>query len=110
MAKKQQSTYVDFELEWLENKSRELKAYVDKRPLDELSDRIAWRDTKSGGTIPVVVATIEQQRSDLSKAVKDYGEIIKIVNEVREKESLKLEKRGGGKIAGILNSGDEDDD
>ena len=109
MAKKQQSTYVDFELEWLENKAAELKKYVDDRPLHELTDRMAYKETKTGGVLPVIISTIEQQRADLSKAVKDYGEILKIVNDIREKEAIKLEKRGGGKIAGILTEGDEDD-
>jgi hypothetical protein len=38
MGTKKKNTYVDFELEWLEKKSLELKQYIDDRPFDKLKD------------------------------------------------------------------------
>jgi hypothetical protein len=103
MAIKKVSQYDTFSLDWLVNKAEELKQYVDGRPLHLLEDRMAYKETKGGGVIPVVISTIEQQRADLSKAVKDYGEIYNQIKLLKERDQAKLEKRGGGKVAGILN-------
>lgn len=106
-AKQKVSPYKGFSLEWLRNKAQELISYVDSRPLHLLVDRMAYKQVKGGGQMPMVVSTVEQQRSDLSKAVKDYAEICKMIDELEEKEEKKMEKRGGGSVAGILE--DEED-
>ena len=47
MAKKENS-YIELELEWLERRAEDLKAYVEKNPIEGLKDRIEWKQTKSG--------------------------------------------------------------
>lgn len=101
-AKKKINPYIDFELEWLETKAKELKKYVDDRPLDKLIDRDFLKQTSKGGIMHMIASTVEQQRADLSKALKDYVDIITAISTLREKEEQKLEKRGGGNVAGIL--------
>ena len=87
---------------WLknvENKAIELKKYVDDRPLHELKDRMAYKETKTGGVIPICIANKEAQRKDLTQALKDYAEILKTVEQMREREAAKVEIRGNGDIS-----------
>lgn len=47
----------------------------------------------------MVVSTKESQRKDLSLALKDYAQLLEIVNKLRESEESKNQKaRGGGEI------------
>lgn len=84
MTVKKQSNYVVYEIEFLETKLQELKTYIEDRPFNKLEDRKEWRTTKTGGSMPVVVATIEAQRKDLTSALKEYSEISLIIKKLRE--------------------------
>ena len=64
MATKKQ-TYVSAELEWAESKLQEWRAYIDKNPIAELKDRIEWKPTAKGGSMPMVIASIESQIKSL---------------------------------------------
>lgn len=98
MAKKQQ-LLIEYELEFLEEKLRELKEYIKANPFDKLEDRVKWKETKNGGTLPIVIANKEAQRKDLTQALKDYAEILRTVESMREKESAKVEARGNTEIS-----------
>ena len=102
MGTKKKNTYVDFELEWLENKAYELKQYIDDRPLNELKDRDFHKLTKTGGVVHMIAATVEQQRADLARAVKDYAEVIAAIAQLREQEAKREEMRKGFKDQNIL--------
>ena len=67
---KKQSTYINEELDWLEFKAKDLRLYVDNNPFSELKDRITYKELKNGGVLPITSATIEQQLSALTKALK----------------------------------------
>ena len=103
MATKKKNSYIEFELEWLETKAAELRKYVDDRPFDTLKDRDFYKQTATGGVVHMLASTVESQRGDLTKALKDYADIISTIDNLREKEEQKQEKRGGGNIAGIMN-------
>ena len=102
MATKKKNTYIDFELEWLEKKALELKQYIDDRPLDKLKDRDFFKQTAKGGLIHMIAATVEQQRADLAKGLKDYTEIIAAISQLREQEAKKEEMRKGFENQNIL--------
>jgi hypothetical protein len=94
MAKKAQ-LLIEYELEFLEEKLRELKEYIQKNPFNNLEDRIKWKELKGGKTMPMVIASKEAQRKDLTQALKDYAEILRTVEAMREKEASKsIEVRG----------------
>jgi hypothetical protein len=95
---KAKDTYISYELEFLEKKAEELKAYVEANPFHKLTDRINYKQTKGGGVIPMVVASIEQQVTSLTRCLKDYADIIKVIGEMREKEEAKK----------IISKGDQD--
>ena len=104
-ASKKQSTYINEELDWLEHKAKDLRLYVDNNPFSELKDRITYKELKNGGVLPIT-STIEQQLSALTKALKEYAEIIKVVNEMREKEENKKLARGGNSVSSLMDKDD----
>ena len=89
---------IEYELTFLDKKLKELKKYIEAVPFSTLSDRMAYKETKGGGTIPVCIATKEAQRKDLTQALKDYAEILRTVDAMREKEESKKEARGAGEV------------
>lgn len=102
MAIKKKNTYIDFELSWLEQKAKELKQYIDDRPLERLKDRDFLKQTAKGGVVHMIAATVEQQRADLGKALKDYTEIIGAIAQLREQEAKREEMRKGFDNKNIL--------
>jgi hypothetical protein len=96
MAKK--TAYSDVELEWAEQQLASWKAYVDANPLHTLTDRIEWKPTAKGGTMPMVIASIEQQGKFIQETMKNYLALLKEVDAMREAESKKAEAKGGFNI------------
>ncbi len=96
MAKK--TGYSDVELEWAEQQLSSWKAYVDAHPLHTLTDRIEWKPTAKGGTMPMVIASIEQQGKFIQETMKNYLALLKEVDVMREAESKKAEAKGGFNI------------
>src|SRR5687767_2795130 len=87
--------YVEAELEWAEQQLLEWKDYVSAHPLAKLVDRIEWKPTKNGGTMPMVVASIEQQGKFLQETMTKYLSLLKEVNSMRLlEEEKKIKARG----------------
>jgi hypothetical protein len=101
MANKKQ-TYVSAELEWAESKLAEWRAYIDANPINTLKDRIEWKPTSKGGTMPMVIASIESQIKSLRDTMKEYLALLDVVDKLREKEEAKLEARGSQEINGKM--------
>lgn len=99
MAKKEKALLIEYELEFLEEKLKELKAYIKANPFDKLKDRMAYKETKGGGVMPICVANKEAQRKDLTQALKDYAEILRTVDSMRTAEEAKVEIRGKGELS-----------
>lgn len=88
------------EIEFLEEQVLQLKLYIEANPLEKLEDRIHWKETKNGGMLPTLTASKEAQRKDISQALKDYAQLLEVVNKLRESEEAKNQiARGGGDIA-----------
>lgn len=87
--------YIDLELEWLEKKAEELKTYCDLKPINELEDRVQFKETRNGGVIPMVVATIEQQIKSQRETLQDYIKIIEAISKLRETEAAKKTQTRG---------------
>lgn len=103
MAVAKKSLLIEYELKFLEKKLAELKAYIEDNPFSQLSDRINYKETKNGGVMPMVIASKEVQRKDLTQALKDYAEIVRTVDSLREKEEAKKEARGSGSVPARMN-------
>ena len=100
MATTKKALLIEYELEFLDMKLQELKEYIQANPFSALADRMAWKETKGGGAIPICIANKEAQRKDLTQALKDYAEILRTVDSMREKEESKVEVRGKGELGG----------
>jgi len=94
MAASKKPIFVDIELEWAEKQLQEWKAYIDANPLHTLRDRIEWKPTSRGGSIPMVIASIEQQGKFVQDTLKNYLALLKEVDAMREAETKKIEARG----------------
>jgi hypothetical protein len=89
MAVAKKALLIEYELEFLEKQLSELKEYIEANPYSTLTDRMAYKETKQGGLIPTLVANKESQRKDLTQALKDYAEILRTVDAMREKQEAK---------------------
>ena len=87
------NTYINTELDWAEEQLFTWKTYIDANPFHELKDRIEWRQTKTG-SMPMVVASIEQQGKFIQETMKNYLSLLEVVDKLREKEEAKKEARG----------------
>jgi flagellar motility protein MotE (MotC chaperone) len=98
MAEKK-NKYIEQDLEWLRAKVDDMKRYVDDRPVSNLTDRMGHRTVKGGGIIPYVIQTIEAQRQDLAKALKEIAEILDAISKLEKaEENKKLLVRGGEEL------------
>lgn len=103
MAKTKNSyNYITEELEWAENQLLTWKQYVDNNPLHELKDRVEWKPTAKGGTMPMVIASIEQQGKFIQDTMKNYLALLEIVDRLREKEEAKIQLRGDSEMNGMM--------
>ena len=89
MAVAKKALLIEYELEFLEKQLEELKEYIEANPYSTLTDRMQYKETKNGGMVSVCVANKESQRKDLTQALKDYAEILRTVDAMREKQEAK---------------------
>lgn len=90
-------TFIDIELDWAEKQLESWKQYIDNNPINELRDRIEWKDT-ANGRVPTVIATIEQQGKFIQETMKNYIALLKEVDDLRALEESKKEARGSSEI------------
>lgn len=103
MAVTKKALLIEYELQFLEKKLTELREYIEANPYSTLSDRMAYKETRAGGVIPICIANKEAQRKDLTQALKDYAEILRTVDAMREKEESKVEVRGKAELGTLAN-------
>ena len=94
------TTYIAAELEWAEEQLSTWKQYVDANPLHTLEDRIKWKETKAGGAMPMVIASIEAQGKFVQETMKNYLALVEVVDKLRSAEEAKVEIRGKGELSG----------
>jgi len=83
------TTYVNAELDWAETQLTSWKNYVDANPLHEMKDRVEYKETRAGGVMPMIVATIEAQGKFVQETMKNYLALLEQVEKLREKEENK---------------------
>lgn len=105
MATSKKNNYINTELCWAEEQLESWKVYIDANPMHELKDRSAWKETKAGGSMPVVVATIEAQGKYLQETMKNYLSLLDVVNKLREQEEAKKIASRGDKELSIFEDG-----
>lgn len=104
MAAQNKPLLIEYELKFLEKKLKELKSYIAANPFSKLDDRSAIagiKNNKDGSQYETwkIVATKEVQRRDLTAALKDYAEIVRTVDQMRQAEAKKkIAIRGDEKL------------
>lgn len=89
------NNYITTELDWAETQLASWKQYIDDNPMHTLEDRVKWKETRGGGTMPMVVASIESQIKAISDLMTRYLALLEVVDKLREKdEAKKVETRG----------------
>jgi hypothetical protein len=102
MAALKKTTYINTELDWAEEQLSSWKQYVDANPMHTLEDRIKWKETKAGGAMPMVIASIESQGKFIQETMKNYLALLEVVDKLREKEEAKkVETRGGAELGSM---------
>jgi hypothetical protein len=87
-------TYINTELEWAETQLEAWRSYVDANLLHTLVDRVQYKETKGGGVMPMIVATIEAQGKFVQETMKNYLSLLEVVDDLRNKEEAKKQARG----------------
>ena len=85
------TTYINTELDWAEEQLISWKAYIDANPLHTLEDRIKWKETKAGGAMPMVIASIEAQGKFVQETMKNYLALLEQVEKLRAQQVKKNE-------------------
>lgn len=101
MASPTKKTFINTELDWAEEQLASWKQYVDANPLHELKDRIEWKPTAKGGTMPMVIASIESQGKFIQETMKNYLALLEVVDKLRKVEESKVEVRGNGEMSSM---------
>ncbi|GAB3975878.1 hypothetical protein GCM10028806_34420 [Spirosoma terrae] len=92
---KAKHTYTLPELEYLEKKVDEYIQFLEARPVHELEDRMAYKTTANGGSIPTIIATIEAQFAANIKAMEQLTKLLPQLEEMRKGAADVVEIRGG---------------
>lgn len=99
MAEKK-NKYIEQDLLWLRAKVDDMKRFVDDRPVSMLKDRFGYRATAKGGQMEYVISSIETQRQDLAKCLKEIAEILDAIAKLEKAEDQKkLLVRGGEELS-----------
>jgi len=101
--KKMANKYITAKLDWAEKQLAKWEKYLDENPYDELIDRIALKELKNGGVIPVTAASIEQQQKNQRETMKEYLALLAIVKKYRNDEDL-LDEKGSGTYGDVQES------
>lgn len=89
------NSYISAELDFAEAQLSTWKAYIEANPLDKLEDRWGKKEMPRGGYTMVVVADVEKQITSIRNTMKEYLQLLEIVDKLREKEEAKkLSVRG----------------
>jgi len=91
------SKFISVELDWAEQKLKNWRNYMDKNPIHKLTDRIVYKELKSG-MVPQIVATVEAQGKYIQDMMKNYLSLLGEVDKMREVEEMKKEARGSAKV------------
>lgn len=77
-------SYILLELEWLENEVRKLQEDINsyERPL---KDRVELKQTKTGGVIPMVISSKEEQMKAITFILEKLPRMFQSLSELRQK-------------------------
>lgn len=97
--------FIEIELDFAEEQLDSWKNYIVSHPIEHLTDRIDYKETKSGGMMRTVVASIEAQGKYLQDLLKNYLALLKEVDVMRTQEAAKKIASRGDKEVTLFEEG-----
>jgi len=95
--------FITIELDLAEEQLSIYKKWLLDNPYDSFEDRIQWKETKSGGTLPLTIATKEAQQKNHRETLKDFLSLSEVINKLREAEDkVKVLMRGDTEVPDIM--------
>lgn len=89
-------SYVSLEIEWLEMKIKQLQAAVDNYDLENLEDRMDYKETKNGGFMRTIIASKEDQMKAVAFIMEKLPKMMQALKELRmEEDKIEQLARGG---------------
>ena len=81
--------FTTVELDWAEKQLKGWMDYLDNNQYDKCEDRTKLRPTKNGGSVLEVIATVETQQKHQRDTMKDYLQLLEVVEKLRTAEAAK---------------------
>ncbi len=100
--------FISIELDFADEQLSIWKSWMEKNPYEAFKDRITWKETKGGGSMPITSATIETQQKNFRETLKDYLSMCEVVKKLREEEVKKIQMRKGFEGNDILDDTDNE--
>lgn len=95
-------SFIQEDLEWLESRIANLKAYVDANPIQGMADRKITIGTGRGEK-EQVTATIEAQIKSVRDTLKELPALLEAVDKLREREEgKKIQVRGQSSVPSMM--------
>lgn len=95
--------YIKVELDWLEDKAKQLQDYIEANPLSEIDDRIETVTSSKGIPAIKVIAKKEDSLKSWIGAMKEYAAFLVTLETLREKKAaLQTELRKGSTVNGMM--------
>jgi len=104
MAAKKANTYINADLDWSEEQLKKWRNYIDNNPIDQLKDRMDYKETKNGGMVRTVIQSIEGQIKCIQDTMKNYLTLLEVVDKLREREGQKVQLRGDTEMNGMMDN------
>ena len=88
--------FTNIEIELAETQLTVYKQWLLDNPYDSFKDRVQFKvNEKTGNTLPIVVSTIESQQKNHRDTMKDYLQLLEVIEKLRQAESKREELRKG---------------
>ncbi len=107
MAQKKNS-FINAELEFAQSQLLTWQKYISDNPIENIEDRMDYKETKNGGMIRTVVQTKEAVIKSLRDTLKDFLSLSEVVDRLRQVEETKKEARGNKSVPGSMLKRPED--
>ena len=95
------NNYITAELDLAELSLKQWREYIERNPIDQITDRWGKKEMPKGGYAMVVTATAESQIKCVQDTLTKYLQLLEVVDKLREKEAAKkIETRGDKAVSG----------
>ena len=91
--------YTVAELDFLEDQVANFIAFLQGRPVHLLQDRVAMKTTKTGGSMPTVIATIEDQMKANTHVMKELLNMMPVLEALRKESIESIQGKGTAAIS-----------